>query len=95
MAKGHPAIALQVLAALEASDVFEKAKEIQHATHFTARYGFTSAYILVFNTGSVVVQGPASELRAWLEEIKECIRTGKEIRKFSWPGSATPPEARS
>ena len=90
MANGHPAIALQVLSALEVSGVFEIAKEIQHATHFTARYGFTYAYILVFDTGSVVVQGPASELKAWLEEVKECIRIGKEPRKFSRPGFAPP-----
>ena len=93
MANGHPVIALKVLAALEASGVFERAKEIQHATQMTARYGITSAFILVFDTGAVVVQGQPSALKTWLQQIKECIRTGKEIPTFSWPRSDTPPES--
>lgn len=95
MANGHPVIALQVLSALEQNGVFERSREIQHATQMTARCGLTFAFILVFDSGAVVVQGPPSALKAWLQEVRNCIQSGKNIPKFSWPESETPPESRT
>lgn len=95
MTNGHPAITQQVRTALEVSGVFEKTDEIQCATRMTARFGFFSSTILVFNTGTIVVQGRPSPLHAWLQGVKHCIERSQVVPPFLWPIPETPQKSGS
>jgi len=84
MANGHPVITQQVLSALEGNGLFEASRDIQHATQMKVRYGLTYAFILVFDTGAIVVQGSPSALTKWLRKVKDCIKKGEPIPRFRW-----------
>ncbi|MFT3938193.1 hypothetical protein [Rhodopseudomonas sp.] len=65
--------------------------EIQHATKFTVKSGAQTASINVYNSGKLHVEGKVSELKNWLEQLKESIEKGSggpvallpaEIEKF-------------
>ncbi|WP_417770363.1 hypothetical protein [Stappia sp.] len=65
--------------------------DIQHATKFTVKSGSFLASINVYSTGKIHVEGKASELKTWLEQLKVSIEKGvggpiallpAEIEKF-------------
>ena len=85
MTNGNPRITNLVQAAVENNVLLEKQEEIQYATRFTATFGSLRAYILVFNTGKIVVQGRLSHMEAWLGKVKRSIEAGKPIPAFEPP----------
>ena len=93
MTNGHPVITRKVQEVLESNGVLANTKEIQHATQLTACYGFSRAFILVFNTGAIVVQGQPSTLQAWLLEVKHHLETNTEVPRFPRPGTVMPPSS--
>lgn len=91
MSNGDEAVCATVRSALSAHDMNFAEAEIQHATKFTAKSGPQSASINVYNSGKMSVEGKASDLRGWLEQLKESIEKGNggpiallpaEIEKF-------------
>lgn len=95
MANGHPVYCRQVREALEGNDVFERIDEIQHATRMTAVCEVGRATVLVFKTGTILVQGRPSRLETWLREVRESILTGCSIPRFVKDESEMPQEIQS
>ena len=85
MTNGNPRITHLVQNALESNGVLDDTNEIQYATKFTASFGSFRAYILVFNTGVIAVQGRPSPLEGWLRKVKRSIETGRPIPAFEHP----------
>lgn len=73
MSNGEPAIVRRVQAILERHGVLERIDEIQYATKFAATAEGAQAFILVFRTGTILVQGRHSFLRTWLSKVKASI----------------------
>lgn len=80
-----------VRSALTAHSMDFAETEIQHATKFTVKCGSQIASINVYNTGKIHVEGKTSELKTWVEQLKESIEKGTggpvallpaEIEKF-------------
>src|SRR5437867_10768833 len=59
--------------------------EEQHCLKLEVRSGVQRAFISVFNTGKLLVQGPASPLKALLKEMKTALEAGGVT-----PGQALP-----
>ena len=72
---------------LTSASVLEEESEVQHATKFSVKSGANRASVLVFNTGNINVQGAASELKLWCENLKQSVKDGTEL-----PGVMLPPE---
>ena len=85
MTNGNPRITHLVQNALENNVLLDKQEEIQYATKFTGSFGSFQAYILVFNTGVIAVQGRPSPLEGWLRKVKRSIETGRPIPAFAPP----------
>lgn len=91
MTNGDPKICKAVHGALSENGILDGQEEIQHATSFLVKSGANRANILVYNSGRIRVQGPESELKKWLNELKSSIEAGSaapgvllpaEIEKF-------------
>lgn len=87
MSNGDSEICKSVQQALEASSVFDGSEEIQNATKIKAKSGLNRAVALVYNSGKIVVQGPDSELKSWLLNLKQSIESGSAA-----PGILLPAE---
>jgi hypothetical protein len=85
MSNGDPRITTLVQNVLETNDLLDDQEEIQHGTKFTARFGPVRAHILVYNTGSIVVQGRWSPLATWLQQVKAGINANRQIPAFEPP----------
>jgi len=81
----HPVLAQIVREALEANNLLDHLKPIQYATQMVASDGQNRGFILVFTTGSIVVQGQPSPLSAWLWKLKDHVETGKELPRYERP----------
>jgi hypothetical protein len=73
MPKGDPKLCEQVRNALARNNILESELDEQHATKFTAKSGVNKAAIQVFNTGALAVQGKESDLKTWLQKLKDSI----------------------
>ncbi|UYO50855.1 hypothetical protein KQX64_10010 [Rhodopseudomonas palustris] len=91
MSNGDDKVCGTVRDALTAHRMDFQENEIQHATKFTVKSGAQSASINVYNSGKLHVEGKVSELKNWLEQLKESIEKGSggpvallpaEIEKF-------------
>lgn len=91
MANGDENICNSVREALIQNGIFESEQEIQYATKFSVRSGTNKAGVIVYNSGKIHVEGPDSELKKWLGELKGSIESGAatpgillpaEIEKF-------------
>lgn len=87
MGNGDPIICSQIRNTLSAYGILEMETEIQNATKFKVKMGANKAAINVFNTGTMNIEGSASELRTWLEELKNSIESGSKS-----PGVLLPAE---
>jgi len=87
MTNGDSKICKSVQQALEASSVFDGTEEIQNATKIKAKSGSNKAFALVYNSGKIVIQGPDSELKTWLLNLKQSIESGSAA-----PGILLPAE---
>jgi len=76
--------------ALEANNLLDHLKPIQYATQMVASDGENCGFILVFNTGAIVVQGQPSPLSAWLWKLKEHVEKGKELPRYERPQRPPP-----
>jgi len=84
MTNGYLRFAQEIRDILEANGVFVQAEDVQHATKFSACFGFARAFILVFNTGTILVQGSASPLKTWLQEVKRHLEASTTVPRFTW-----------
>lgn len=91
MSNGDEKVCSTVRDALIGHNMDFQESDIQHATKFTAKSGALVASLNVYNTGKLHVEGKASDLRTWLEQLKESIEKGAggpvallpaEIEKF-------------
>lgn len=91
MSNGDEKLCETVRNALVAHKMDFQEADIEYATKFTVKSGALSASINVFNSGKLHVDGKASELKTWLEQLKESIKQGSggpvallpaEIEKF-------------
>jgi hypothetical protein len=91
MANGDTKLCETIRSALTANSIDFTESEIQHATRFSAKSGALSASINVFNSGKMHVDGKSSELKTWMEGLKESVEKGSggpvvllpaEIEKF-------------
>lgn len=91
MSSGDEKVCETVRSALAAHKLDFQEAEIQHANKFTVKSGALAASINVYNTGKLHVEGKATDLKVWLEQLKESIEKGSggpvallpaEIEKF-------------
>lgn len=91
MSNGEEKVCETVRNALVAHKMDFQEGDIQHATKFSLKSGALTASINVYNTGKLHVEGKASDLKVWLEQLKESIEKGSggpvallpaEIEKF-------------
>lgn len=91
MSNGDEKVSATVRDALTAHKMDFQENDIQHATKFTVKSGPLLASLNVYNSGKLHVEGKASDLRTWLEQLKESIEKGSggpvallpaEIEKF-------------
>ncbi|MDX0410104.1 hypothetical protein GOL24_22260 [Sinorhizobium medicae] len=91
MSNGDEKVCGTVRDALTAHKMDFQEADIQHATKFTVKSGAQSASINVYNSGKLHVEGKISELKTWLDQLKESIEKGTggpvallpaEIEKF-------------
>ena len=91
MPNGDEKICSSVREALTKNGVLDSEQEIQHATKFMAKSGGNKAGLAVYNSGKMHVDGPDSDLKKWLFELKAAIEAGNaapgillpaEIEKF-------------
>lgn len=76
MANGDAGICDLIKQALETSGLYEGSEDIQNATKVKAKSGSNRAVAVVYNSGKIVIQGSESELKSWLEKLKESIESG-------------------
>lgn len=76
MSHGDEKVCATVRDALQAHNLDVQESEIQHATKFIAKSGALSSAIIVFNSGKLHVEGKASDLKSWLEQLKDSIEKG-------------------
>lgn len=91
MPNGDEKMCESVREALKNNSVLDSEQEIQHATKFNAKSGANKAGIAVYNSGKMHVDGPDSELKKWLVDLKAALEAGNaapgillpaEIEKF-------------
>jgi len=91
MANGDEKVCGTVRDALTAHKMDFQENDIQHATKFTIKSGAQSASINVYNSGKLHVEGKTSDLKTWIEQLKDSIEKGTggpvallpaEIEKF-------------
>ncbi len=75
----------EVKAFLERQRLEYTESEEQHCIKLEVRRGIQRAFISIFNTGTLLVQGSASQLKALLEEMKQALEAGDVT-----PGQALP-----
>ncbi len=71
--------------ALQSNEVLGEIDEVQYAQRFRAVFKHQRVTVLVFTTGTIVVQGRESTLKRWLERAKQSIEAGEPIPNFMPP----------
>ena len=71
---------------LESNGVLGEIDEVQYAQRFRATFGHQRVTVLVYTTGTIVVQGNGSSLKRWLTTAKQSIEAGQPIPAFMPPG---------
>ena len=69
--------------ALASNGVLGEIDEVQYAQRFRAVFKHQRVTVLVFTTGTIVVQGRESTLIRWLERAKQSIEAGQPIPSFA------------
>ncbi len=91
MSNGDEDVCAQVRNIMGARGLSFEEVEIQNATKFKVKVNANSASLNVYNTGKLHVEGKQSDVKAWLEEVKQSIEAGTvgplailpaEIEKF-------------
>lgn len=91
MSNGDEKVCATVRSALETHKIDFQETEIQNATKFTGKSGAQVASINVYNTGKMNVEGKQTDLKTWMQELKESVEKGSggpvtllpaEIEKF-------------
>lgn len=91
MSNGDEKVCATVRDALVAHKLDFQETDIQHATKFTVKSGAQAGSINVYNSGKLHVEGKVSDLKTWLNQLKESIEKGNggpvallpaEIEKF-------------
>ena len=72
--------------ALRSNGVLGEIDEVQYAQRFRAVFKHQRVTVLVFTTGTVVVQGKESTLKRWLERAMQSIKAGQPIPAFAPAG---------
>lgn len=80
----HPRADL-VQRTLESNDVLSDVDDVQHAVRLRATHQHLRATVLVFHTGTILVQGRFSALEQWLCMVKASIESGRAIPAFVPP----------
>ena len=80
-----PKMLAEVKAFLERQRLQSTESDEQHCLKLEVRSGAQKAFVGVFNTGRLLVQGPASPLKSLLEEMKAALEAGDVT-----PGQALP-----
>jgi len=78
MPRSEPAICRVIHTILEEKGVLDRLDEIQYATKFTVWHECQQAVLLVYDTGTIVVQGRPSGLHRWLQQLKIAV-TGNRL----------------
>ena len=68
--------------ALTINGVLGEIDEVQYAQRFRAVFKHQRVTVLVFTTGTIVVQGRESTLKRWMERAKQSIEAGQPIPSF-------------
>ncbi len=68
--------------ALVSNGVLREIDEVQYAQRIRAVFKHQRVTVLVFTTGTIVVQGRESTLKRWLERAKQSIEAGQPIPDF-------------
>ena len=71
--------------ALASNGVLGEIDEVQYAQRFRAVFKHQRVTVLVFTTGTIVVQGNRSPLERWLKRAKQSIEAGQPIPGFMPP----------
>lgn len=91
MSNGDPKVCETVRSSLTAHKMDFEERDIQHATKFKVKSGSLAASINVYNSGKLHVEGKQSDLKDWMDQLKESIEKGTggpvallpaEIEKF-------------
>ncbi len=70
---------------LESNGVLGEIDEVQYAQRFRATFEHQRVTVLVYTTGTIVVQGNRSPLERWLKRAKQSIEAGQPIPDFMPP----------
>jgi len=71
--------------ALESNGVLGEIDKVQYAQRFRATFEHQRVTVLVYKTGTIVVQGNGSSLKRWLTRTKQSIEAGQPIPDFMPP----------
>ncbi|MEK7994282.1 MAG: hypothetical protein AAB403_10815 [Planctomycetota bacterium] len=69
-------VLMDVISFLERQKIEHEESEEQYCTKVNARSGPQKASISVYNSGKMSVQGPASQLKTLLEQMKQALESG-------------------
>jgi len=75
----------EVISFLDRQKLQHTESEEQYCTKVNVRSGLQKASVSVYNSGKMSVQGPASQLKTLLEQMKQALESGGAV-----PGQALP-----
>jgi len=79
MPRSKPAICRVIHTILEEKGVLDRVDEIQHARKFTVWHECQQAVLVVYDTGTIVVQGRVSGLHRWLQQLKVAVTSNRPV----------------
>jgi hypothetical protein len=79
MPSTEPAVCRVIHTFLKEKGVLHQVKEIQHARKFTVSHGRQQAVLLVYDTGTIVVQGRPSGLHRWLQQLEIAVTSNRLV----------------
>src|SRR5713101_6231554 len=82
---GDPRIVAEVIAFLDERRLEHSESDEQHATKVSVRSGAVRTTLTVYNSGRIVVGGPASEMKDYLQDAASAIESGKALDKNPLP----------
>ena len=77
-----------VISFLERQKIEHEMSEEQYCTKVNARSGPQKASISVYNSGKMSVQGPASQLKTLLEQMKQALDNARQSLKSGRRGAS-------
>jgi TATA-box binding protein (TBP) (component of TFIID and TFIIIB) len=76
---GDPKIVGEVIAFLDQSKLEHAESDQQYSTKIEVRSGAVRANLTVYNSGKIVVGGPASDIKTHLQQAADTIQSGKAL----------------